>query len=155
MKRNWKEWLALHIPSVNAVADEPELIEAMQEAIGETRLERSEFEELQQRVLGLLSEKGSIDYLHSIGNLALLRAEDNAALNNSAFDVKRNMIIDMDRNGQYIPYCTKMVFLKYYTPSDKNQLHFWGEADRTAYIDAINTVLKEYLAEPIISDKEQ
>lgn len=99
----WKEWLELHIPSVNAVADEPDLIEAMQEAIGETRLERSEFEELQQRVLGLLSEKGSIDYLHSIGNLALLRAEDNAALNNSAFDVKRNMIIDMDSNGQYIP----------------------------------------------------
>ena len=145
----WKEWLELHIPSVNAVADEPDLIEAMQKAIGETRLERSEFEELQQRVLGLLSEKGSIDYLHSIGNLALLRAEDNAALNNSAFDVKRNMIIDMDRNGQYIPYCTKMVFLKYYSPSSGNQLHFWGQSDRIAYVQAMNQILCKYLQEPI------
>lgn len=145
----WKEWLELHIPSVKAVADDLDLIEAMREAIERNRLERSEFEELQQRVLGLLSEKGSIDYLHSIGNLALLRAEDNAALNNSAFDVKRNMIIEMDRSGKYIPYCTKMVFLKYYSPSSENQLHFWGQSDRIAYVQAMNQILCKYLQEPI------
>ena len=47
-----------------------------------------------------------------------------------------------------------MVFLKYYTPSADNQLHFWGQADRIAYIQAINTVLKDYLAAPIIIEKE-
>lgn len=61
--------------------------------------------------------------------LALLNTADNAALNNSTFDVKRNDIIQMDKKGQYIPFCTKMVFLKYYTPSAENQLHFWGQAD--------------------------
>lgn len=73
---------------------------------------------------------------------------------NAAFDVKRNMIISMDRRGQYIPFCTKMVFLKYYTPSAENQLHFWGQADRVAYVQAINEVLKEYL-KPIPLEKEE
>ncbi len=58
------------------------------------------------------------------------------------------------KSGQYIPFCTRMVFLKYYTPSAENQLHFWGQADRRAYVDAINEVLKDYLAEPITLEKE-
>lgn len=70
------------------------------------------------------------------------------------FDVKRNVIIAMDKGGQYIPFCTRMVFLKYYTPSAENQLHFWGQADRRAYVDAINEVLKDYLAEPLTLEKE-
>lgn len=145
----WKEWLELHLPSVKAVSDDLGLAEDMREAIDKNRLERAEFDVLQQEVLTLLSEKGSVEYIHSIGNLALLRVEDNAALNNSAFDVKRNMIIEMDRSGQYIPYCTKMVFLKYYSSSSGNQLHFWGQADRAAYLRAMNRTLAPYLQEPI------
>lgn len=93
-------------------------------------------------------------HMHSIANLALLNTADNAALNNSTFDVKRNDIIQMDKRGQYIPFCTKMVFLKYYTPSAENQLHFWGQADRIAYIKAINDVLSDYI-EPIVLEKEE
>ena len=92
--------------------------------------------------------------MHSIANLALLNKSDNAALNNSTFNVKRNEIIRMDKAGQYIPFCTKMVFLKYYTPSADNQLHFWGHADRVAYINEINKVLENYLTKPIILEKE-
>jgi len=47
-----------------------------------------------------------------------------------------------------------MVFLKYYTPSEDNQLHFWGQADRSAYVNAINKVLAEYLPEPIAMVEE-
>ena len=68
---------------------------------------------------------------------------------------KRNEIIKMDKAGQYIPFCTRMVFLKYYTPSADNQLHFWGHADRVAYVDAMNTVLVNYLEEPIVLEKEE
>ncbi len=151
----WKEWLTLHIPSVKAVrGNQNELIASMENAIHKAELTRSEFDSIQQQILELLSVPGNTEYLHSIANLALLNAADNAALNNSAFDVKRNVIIHMDKKGQYIPFCTKMVFLKYYTPSEANQLHFWGQADRIAYINAINTVLAEYLSEPIILEKE-
>ena len=145
----WKEWLRLHIPSVRAVSDSEILSNAMQVAIDKQKLERTEFDVLQQQVIELLSVQGNTEYLHSISNLALLKSDDNAALNNSTFDVKRNQIIKMDRSGQYIPFCTKMVFLKYYSHSENNQLHFWGQADRIAYINEINRVLEAYLPEPI------
>ena len=126
----------------------------MQNAIDMPKLERSVFETIQQKVLNLLSVSGNTEYMHSIANLALLNTADNAALNNSTFDVKRNAIIEMDKRGQYIPFCTKMVFLKYYTPSADNQLQFWGQADRIAYVKAINTVLSNYI-EPIVLEKEE
>lgn len=152
----WKEWLTLHIPSVKSVSDDSEeLIELMNSAIAKDKLERQEFDAIQQRVVDLLSVKGNTEYLHSIANMALLSSTDNAALNNSTFDVKRNEIIKMDKAGQYIPFCTRMVFLKYYTPSADNQLHFWGHADRVAYVDAMNTVLVNYLEEPIVLEKEE
>lgn len=152
----WKEWLKLHIHSVETIdTNQEKLIEQMKNAIIKEKLERSEFDMLQQKVIDLLSVKGNTEYMHSIANMALLNSNDNAALNNSTFDVKRNAIIDMDKKGQYIPFCTKMVFLKYYTPSAENQLHFWGQADRIAYINAINSVLTDYLSEPIILEKEE
>ena len=152
----WKEWLKLHIPSIAAVsnsAEANELINDMRKAVERPKLERTDFEAIQEKVLNLLSEDRNAD-LHNISNLALLRSDDNAALNNSTFDVKRNLIIKMDKEGQYIPFCTKMVFLKYYTPSDENQLHFWGLADRIAYVKAINRVLAPYLTEPITVAEE-
>lgn len=149
----WKEWLKLHIPSVGTVSNDTLLVEDMKKAIEKQILERSEFGEIQQRVLKCLSKEGNVEYLHSIANLALLRWDDNAALNNSTFDVKRNRIVEMDKKGRYIPFCTKMIFLKYYTSED-NQLHFWGQADRLAYITALNHVLESYLAEPITIAEE-
>lgn len=141
--------------SVESIGGEhSELIDEMQGAINADKLERTVFESIQQKVLGLLSVSGNTEYMHSIANLALLNTADNAALNNSTFDVKRNDIIQMDKKGQYIPFCTKMVFLKYYTPSAENQLHFWGQADRIAYIKAINDVLSDYI-EPIVLEKEE
>ena len=151
----WKEWLALHIPSIKDVAADTSLADEMQAAIDKQKLERSEFDELQQKIVEILSVQGNTEYLHSISNLALLRADDNAALNNSTFDVKRNLIISMDKEGQYIPFCTKMVFLKYYTPSKDNQLHFWGQSDRVAYVEALNRVLMPYLSEPIAMTEEE
>ena len=43
----------------------------------------------------------------------------------------------MDKNGEYIPICTRKVFLKYYTDSKDHQLSFWGEQDRKAYLNAM------------------
>ena len=150
----WKEWLQLHIPSVRDISGDDGLVDDMMAAIGKAKLERAEFDSLQRRVVEQLSVRGNTEYMHSIGNLALLRSDDNAALNNSTFDVKRNLITNMDKEGQYIPFCTKMVFLKYYTPSAESQLHFWGQADRVAYVRAMNRVLEPYLSEPITIEEE-
>ena len=77
------------------------------------------------------------------------RKRENSALGNSTFDVKRNFIIEMDMHGEFIPFCTKMAFLKYYTKSEQNQIHFWSQTDRESYLQAIDKVLKNYLADPI------
>lgn len=154
-QEHWKEWLRLHLASIESLGDGYEkLIEEMLSACEKERLDRLEFEDIQQRVIEKLSAMGNTEYMHSIANLALLNMRDNAALSNSTFDVKRNAIINMDKKGQFIPYCTKMVFLKYYTPSANNQLHFWGQQDRIAYIQAINSTLKEFLSEEISTEKE-
>ncbi len=150
----WKEWLELHVASVKALVGEgdPLYIET-QKAINKKTLDRAEFESLQLRIIQLLSVSGSGEYLHTISNLALLNCGDNAALSNSTFDAKRNMIIQMDKEGKFIPFCTRMVFFKYYTPSENNQLHFWGQPDRIAYVQNINRVLKQFLSEAIIVEK--
>lgn len=152
-QEDWKEWLRLHIISLKSLQNQDDLIARSTEAMEREKLERTDFEQLQQEIVAVMSVEGNAEYLHSISNMALLNTSDNAALNNSTFDVKRNIIIEMDKTGKYIPFCTKMVFLKYYTPSENNQIHFWGQADRVAYVNAINSVLKEYLNSEISIEK--
>ena len=153
-QKMWQEWLKLHIPSIKSISHDSELLKRMGDASSNDSLSRQDFDSLQQEVVGLLSEKGHSEYLHSIANLALLSSGANAALSNSTFDVKRTEIIKMDKKGAFIPFCTRMVFLKYYTSSDKNQLHFWGEEDRKEYVAEMNRILKDYLEEEISSEKE-
>ena len=154
-QEQWKEWIRLHIPAVQALTNyDIGLIQKMQLMFTAPKIERNDFETIQDEVVSILSTQGSTEYMHSISNLALLNTSDNAALNNSTFAVKRNQIIEMDKKGQFIPFCTKMVFLKYYTPSEENQIHFWGQADRVAYINAINRVLSDYLEQEILIETE-
>ena len=100
---------------------------------------------MQQKVVEVLSPKEEdSDYVHQLSNMALLSSGQNSAVSNYTFDAKRNLILEMDKNGSYIPFCTKMVFLKYYSAEDTN-LHFWGKNDRDAYFEAMGKVLSTYL----------
>lgn len=154
-EEQWREWLSLHLKSINVIGGHQDLAERMIAMLMPgVKIQRENFEPLQEEIVALLSSEGDVEYKHSISNLALLNTRDNAALNNSTFDVKRNEIILMDMKGNFIPFCTKMVFLKYYTSSDVNNIHFWGQQDREAYIRAINNVLAKYLNEEIILTKE-
>ena len=149
----WRQWIELHLPSIKSLnSNNQDLINRIKSVLDQREIKKIEFDTLYQEIIEKLSDKDSAKYINSISNLALLNCDDNAALSNSTFDVKRNEIIRMDKEGKFIPFCTKMVFLKYYTPSSDNQLHFWGQSDREAYIKAINDVLYEksrYLSEPI------
>lgn len=145
-------WMESHIPSLRALGNEKadELIAEMQNliaAIDENPKNgniKDKFEPLQQSAVELLSEQTGEDYIHSLKNLALLDCGDNAALSNFLFDAKRNKVIEWDKDGKYIPFCTKMVFFKYYSDSEKSQLHFWGKDDRDAYMEAIKKKLAIY-----------
>lgn len=155
--QEWQEWLQLHKRSLKSLMEdyneEPNLTESIKDAIdkidnvlahiAEQNYKgsiRDEFSAVSQNIVGILSDGDDQYQMHSLSNMALLTVGENAALNNSTFDVKRVRIIDMDRAGDYIPICTKNVFMKYYSTSD-TKLHFWSEEDRKCYIEAMNDIL--------------
>ena len=158
--QDWKMWLELHKRSLNSLlknCDEhsklaisiSEVIEKMDSVLSHIAVEhyrgsiRDEFNDVAPAVVNILSDGDEKSQMHSISNMALLTVGENAALNNSTFDVKRVKILDMDRDGDYIPTCTKNVFMKYYSSSD-TKLHFWADEDRRCYIEAMNNVLYHY-----------
>ena len=104
-----------------------------------------EFKALAGRVLVELNGGVEEEADHSIANLALLSLGANAALSNAVFEVKRSKVLAMDRRGDYIPAATRNVFLKYYAPADRLQPHFWGDADKDAYLREIKKKLAAYL----------
>ena len=141
----WVEWLKLHVKSlknIDAMRYDGLIkeIEASYENIN-----RERFQELFEKVITSLDLEQTPEYIHSLSNMALLGRNENSALNNSTFDVKRDKILEMDKRGDYIPICTRRVFLKYYTSSEHNQIHFWGQADREDYLNAMNETLKPFL----------
>lgn len=141
------EWLQKHLPSLKAIhRDEPdnELVRAVEKAIDDGRFIRSDFDDIFRRVVNDMSDTTDTDYINTLPNLALLSCGHNTCLSNSTFDVKRNLIIKMDKSGEFIPYCTKMTFLKYYENSSDVQVHFWGQKDREAYLQAIQHVIAPY-----------
>ena len=82
--------------------------------------------------------------IHFLSNLALLDTKHNSALGNHTFNEKREKIIEKDKKGEFIPYCTRMVFLKYYS-KNTSQLDSWDENDRVGYITQIIDKLERYL----------
>lgn len=148
----WKSWLEEHhkalqvIQEVGNKDDVARLLGEISAAIDAVhdRGFGDRFDSLAGRVLQMLTpdDEGTD---HTIANLALLSHGDNAALSNSVFEVKRQKILDMDKEGAYIPAATRNVFLKYYTTAGHLQSHFWGLADKEAYRDTIKEQLKAYL----------
>ncbi len=149
-EEEWAEWLRLHR---EALADLPQLGDDEREALiaridaALPALNEQRFRELEQESSAVFTsaEQDSDGGVHSIANLALLDGRDNTALSNSMFEVKRREVIRRDKEGSYIPVCTRNVFLKYYTDADGQQLHFWGSHDRVGYLEAIQTQVADYL----------
>lgn len=128
-----KSWLIETIKDIQNIQDlsddiKVSITDKINNAIEHNKFGESEFNEIQQDVFELFG-----DYeLHTIDNLALLSGKHNSKLNNSIFPAKRNIIIDLDKNGSFIPICTKNVFLKYFS-NNLSQVYFWSEDDRNDY----------------------
>lgn len=151
----WAEWLesqrlVLGTLPTDVTAADADLPNAIIEVLAAYRekpdtLKHADFMPLHDRVMKLLSEDAGD--IHSVRNLALLDGGQNAALSNATFALKRQKIIEMDKAGEYIPVCTRNVFLKYYTPNASQQLYLWSRQDRQAYADAILERLDAFLVE--------
>lgn len=105
-------------------------------------IENNHFSELQTQILNRFGDVN----MHGIENLALLAAENNSSLSNGPFIEKREKIIEMDKDGEFIPICTKNVFLKYYT-KNLSDVYFWSKQDQEDYKDSIIKTLENFFGE--------
>jgi len=106
---------------------------------------RNDFYALQTEILNKFGDKELLD-MHGIENLAVLATENNSSLCNGPFIEKREKIIEMDKNGEFIPICTKNVFLKYYTKK-LSDVYFWSKQDQEDYKGSIIETLENFLGE--------
>lgn len=149
--KQWEEWLRLHRYALASLPKVEETVRiALEERISEALLDlsREKFRELELELTPYFAaEEGETTErdVHTIANLALLDSRDNSSLNNSWFEVKRLEVLKRDREGSYIPACTRNVFLKYYTDEHAQQIHYWSLQDREAYLKAIERELEPYL----------
>ncbi len=109
--------------------------------VDEKFLDINAFNQLKSRLINIFDS----DSLHELDNLALLSKRDNSALNNSIFPVKRNKLIQMEKEGKYIPITTRNAFMKYYNDSDL-QPFYWSKSDKKNYVTNIEEILKPYLS---------
>ena len=99
------------------------------------------FSQIQELYIEIADFKES--ELHTLYNLALVDKDTNSQLNNSFFDVKRE-ILKENKLGRYIPICTQRVFSKYYSNRSKEMI-FWNNEDRQAYFQAIESVYLSFI----------
>ena len=107
-------------------------------------ISKQEFMEINDRFAKLMSDGDDNLYEHKLSNMALLGKDDNALLNNSTFDAKRTLVLEMASKGRFVPICTERVFLKYYTPSENNQMFFWSSEDRDAYMNNMLDTIEKF-----------
>jgi hypothetical protein len=166
-KEPWLLWLRHHkdvilelIEDENTIEHDDEWANILDEIeqLKEVNINWQVFSSLSDRIIKKLSDGSDSDYdeMHSLSNLALIGQEDNSVLNNSAFEVKRRAIIEMDKKGHYIPLCTRRVFLKYYnnTPSSQHY-YFWSNEDRKNYLAEIIRVLDYYFDDEEVENQDE
>jgi uncharacterized protein with ParB-like and HNH nuclease domain len=102
------------------------------------------YDSIIDKILNHFAENNLHEDINNISNMAMLDADTNRSYGNSVFSIKRKTILQKDKEGVFIPQCTKNVFLKYYN-LDVEQLSLWSKADRDSYIQNIKLELFEYL----------
>lgn len=117
------------------------LIERIDNFSGENSDFPSLFEDIVAHFNSDLNEE---DDINDLSNLTLLDSETNRGYKNSVFPIKRKIIIDRDKQGVFIPVCTKNVFLKYFSDYPP-RISFWSEEDRNNYEADLYNVLTSYL----------
>ena len=144
----WMLWISDHLKSFKKFNSNKKeyrkVIKLLEDAQSKTKnITEDECRQLFDNISNSIAADYGTD-LHNIDNIALLEKNLNSELNNSFFDVKRKKIIEMEQRGEFIPICTRNVFLKYYS-KDPEHIHYWTETDRSDYCQKIRDTLMDYL----------
>ncbi|MFY7665618.1 DUF262 domain-containing protein [Flavobacterium sp.] len=146
-----KIWLSQHKTSLSLIR---ELAGDNKDKIGSVLLQiegllnnydKETFKNLFSEILNLYSEISDFKEteLHTLYNLALVDKDTNSQLNNSFFDIKRD-ILKESKFGKYVPICTHRAFSKYYSNSPREMI-FWNTDDRQVYFKAIESVYLSFV----------
>lgn len=163
---SWRVWLEEHketfsfLSNADYVTDEDrdeikQILVSLEKTLKIIKLDFSTFLTEFNRVINyfekLDKKNGRGQKVHALSNMALLGGIENSKINNSIFETKRRYVLKMDAEGNYIPLCTKYVFLKYYNIMENRysnqQIYYWSETDRENYLLHISKTLKEYCDE--------
>lgn len=150
-KELWKAWLEEHLAILEDTYIEKEKVAALKAEIelAIPTLTFSHFKVLGHKIIALLpkdEEEDSNAYLHKIENMALLGLSENIILGNSVFESKRRKIVEMDKEGAFLPVATKRIFLKYYTKEGDNKYSIWTKEERENYKKDIKETLEPYFS---------
>ncbi len=112
-------------------------------------------------------EKWDIEHIHatadqsadpdnSMGNLTLLAPKINRTIQDNPFNIKRNKVIEFEKEGSFIPLCSKNIYLRYYTDkavvgSEKYDDTIWNEEDKKYYVEEMQKVFQEFFKAEWIS----
>jgi len=99
------------------------------------------FSGLYDELMDYFKETDQLDDLDNLSNLTLLDETTNRMYKNAFFPVKRNFIIQQEKQGIFIPLCTKNVFLKAYSKK-LGEVMYWNNNDANDYLTEIENTLK-------------
>ena len=103
------------------------------------------FEVLYEKLLKYFQEADDTEPDNTIANLALLDSQTNRSYKNAPFAVKRQRVLSLDRDGVFVPLCTRNVFLKCYSARVDNVI-FWSQGDKDGYLKAITDTLHDFFS---------
>ncbi len=119
--------------------------QGLKKRIGQCNIDdKDDFEQLFYDITDHFNYSFKNDDIDGISNLALLDSVTNRTYKNAVFPIKRSTIIEKDKQGAFIPICTKNVFLKYFS-SYPPKISFWTSDDREKYDVDLHTVLDPFL----------
>jgi len=147
-REQWLAWIDDAIYTLNQLENlddqfkYKELINSLKGSYQDKKLNKEQFNELFNEVLEE-TEKQFGSNIHGLENLVLLDRGTNSALSNHFYPVKYKRLKEYDKEGSFIPICTRNAFMKYYSKKVDN-FQLWTEQDRNDYIEAINEVLSSF-----------
>jgi Uncharacterized conserved protein len=104
-----------------------------------------EFKSLFEAIVSHFNSDIKDEDINDISNLTLLDSETNRGYKNAVFPLKRKTIINRDKEGVFIPICTKNVFLKYFSEYPP-KISFWTQDDREKYETDLYNVLSNFIS---------
>lgn len=168
-KDSWYEWIRYNLESLKKLSlGDPSLINAQNAVIKELerdsiiedgtdvpvcKTKKYTFDNIKSVFGSVVDFYAKLDYkankakpVHQLSNMALLDLGQNAMVGKSPFEVKRQLICNNIAGNEYLPICTRKVFLKLYD-KESMQVHSWSQRDRELYYEDLKDKLSQYIDE--------